>query len=64
MGYIDPGLFGIVSQLGLTILLILGSVFMFFFNPIKKFFLRIFGKDVENTIAKESKESSDASRQQ
>jgi len=54
MGYIDPGLFGMVSQLGLTILLILGSVFMFFFNPIKKFFLRLFNKDVKNNADKES----------
>ncbi len=45
MGYIDPGLFGMISQMGLAVLLVLVSVFMFFFNPIKKLFNRIFKKE-------------------
>jgi hypothetical protein len=61
MGYIDPGLFGIVSQLGLTILLILGSVFMFFLNPIKKLFSRIFRKGEQSNT---DKGLSDESQQQ
>jgi hypothetical protein len=44
MGYIDPGLFGMISQMGLAVFLVLVSVFMFFFNPIKKLFNRIFKK--------------------
>ena len=42
MGYIDPGLFGIISQMGLAIALVFVSVFMFFFNPIKRWFMRLF----------------------
>jgi hypothetical protein len=38
MGYLDPGLFGVISQVGLAVLLAVVSVFMFFLNPIKKFF--------------------------
>jgi hypothetical protein len=40
MGYLDPGLFGILSQVGLAIFLVLVSVFTFFFKPVKKFFRR------------------------
>jgi hypothetical protein len=38
MGYLDPGLFGVISQVGLVVLLAVVSLFMFFLNPIKKFF--------------------------
>lgn len=43
MGYLDPGLFGILSQAGLAILLLFVSAFAFFFRPIKKFFSKLFG---------------------
>ena len=42
MGYLDPGLFGILSQAGLAIFFVLVSVFTFFFKPIKKTFFNIF----------------------
>jgi hypothetical protein len=42
MGYLDPGLFGILSQVGLGIFLLVVSAFAFFFRPIKKFFIRLF----------------------
>jgi len=45
MGYIDPGLFGIISQLGLALVLTGVSVFMFFFKPIKRTFLRLIGRE-------------------
>ncbi|MDO9547228.1 MAG: hypothetical protein Q7J07_10840 [Pelolinea sp.] len=38
MGYIDPGLFGIISQIGLAIGLVAVSAFAFLFKPIKKWF--------------------------
>jgi hypothetical protein len=42
MGYIDPGLFGIISQIGFLILFVTGSVFLFFFKPLKRAIKRIF----------------------
>ncbi len=44
MGYIDPGAFGLISQIGFILLFAIVSAFMFFFNPLKqlvgKFFRR------------------------
>ena len=51
MGYLDPGLFGILSQVGLAVFLVLVSVFTFFFKPVKKFFLKIFKKNANSTPA-------------
>ena len=45
MGYLDPGLFGVISQIGLVVLLAVVSVFMFFLNPIKKFFKKFSKKN-------------------
>jgi hypothetical protein len=42
MGYLDPGLFGILSQVGLTVLLVVVSIFTFFFKPVKKFTQKVF----------------------
>jgi len=44
MGYIDPNLFGILSQVGLAILLVVGVVFTFFRSSVKRFFC-LFTKD-------------------
>jgi hypothetical protein len=38
MGYIDPNLFGILSQIGLAILLVLGVVVTFFRSFVKRLF--------------------------
>ncbi len=48
MGYLDPGLFGLLSQVGLAVFLIAVSAFTFFFKPIKKFFTRIFKGEEPN----------------
>lgn len=45
MGYLDPGLFGILSQLGLAVFLVVVSAVTFFFKPIKTLFKRVFKKD-------------------
>jgi len=58
MGYIDPGLFGMISQMGLTVFLVIVSVFMFFFNPIKKLFNQIF-KNKESSDPPSSPDSTD-----
>lgn len=49
MGYLDPGLFGILSQVGLTVFLLVVSAFAFFGKSIKKAFAKIFkgGKQEE-----------------
>jgi hypothetical protein len=57
MGYLDPGLFGIISQVGLAILLAVVSVFMFFLNPIKKFFKRLGNKHETGGDAGKANES-------
>ena len=44
MGYIDPGLLGILSQIGIAVLLVLVSAFALFSKSIKKFFAKIFKK--------------------
>lgn len=38
MGYIDPGLFGIISQIGIAIGLVVVSAVAFIFKPFKKIF--------------------------
>jgi len=45
MGYIDPGLFGILSQIGAALLLVVVTAFAFFTKPIKKFFSKLSKKD-------------------
>jgi hypothetical protein len=54
MGYLDPGLFGLLSQIGLAIFLIVVSAFTFFLKPIKKFFNRIFKKEESNKSGNDS----------
>ncbi len=50
MGYLDPGLFGMLSQIGLTVLLLVVSGFAFFFKPIKKMIARIFKRENADKI--------------
>jgi len=38
MGYIDPNIFGVLSQAGLAILLVVGAVATFFGSSLKKLF--------------------------
>lgn len=45
MGYIDPGLLGFLSQIGVAILLVLVSAFALFSKSIKKIFAKIFKKE-------------------
>ncbi len=54
MGYIDPGLFGILSQSGLVILAVIVSGFTFFFKPIKNLFGKIFKKQSAPTETTQS----------
>lgn len=45
MGYLDPGLFGQLGQIGIAILLVFVSAFALFSKAIKNFFARLFKKD-------------------
>ncbi len=45
MGYIDPGLFGTISQVGVTVFLLLVTGFTFFFKPIKTLWGKLFHKE-------------------
>jgi hypothetical protein len=46
MGYIDPGLFGIISQIGYVVLFGLVSGLLFFFRPLKNVFSRVFTRQL------------------
>ena len=48
MGYLDPGFFGLLSQIGTALLLVGISAFTFFSKPIKKFFKKLFKKETSD----------------
>lgn len=56
MGYLDPGFFGLLSQIGTALLLVVVSAFTLFSKPIKRFFRKIFKKDEQETPLEETKE--------
>lgn len=43
LGYVDPNVFGVISQIGFVILFSVLSGFLFFFKAIKRFFIKVFG---------------------
>ena len=47
MGYLDPGIFGMISQIGYLLLFAVVSGFMFFFQPLKNLFNRVFKREDE-----------------
>jgi len=57
MGYIDPGSFGLVSQIGYILLFVLVSGFMLFFKPIKQLFNRLTGRKQSGATRDESGDS-------
>ncbi len=44
MGYLDPGIFGMISQIGYVLLFAVVSAFMFLFQPLKNLYGRMFGR--------------------
>ena len=52
MGYLDPGLFGQLAQIGVAVLLVFVSAFALFSKTIKKFFAKLFKKDQADTKKK------------
>lgn len=54
MGYIDPGTFGIVSQIGYLILFIFASVFLFFMKPLRRTADKLLGRTKPEDTAQDS----------
>jgi hypothetical protein len=49
MAYIDPGSMGVIYQFGFIIFYGIVGALLFFFRPVKNFFLKIFGKKNTDT---------------
>ena len=49
MGYLDPGLFGVLSQIGVVVLLFVVTIFTFFSKKVKKLFGKIFKTKNDDT---------------
>ena len=47
MGYLDPGFFGLLSQIGVALLVVLASAFTFLSKPLKKLFHKKSKSDTE-----------------
>ena len=56
MGYLDPGIFGMISQVGYVLLFAAVSALTFFFQPLKNLFNRVFRR---NTVDGPSVEAED-----
>ena len=61
MGYIDPGIFGMITQIGYVLLFAVVSAFMFFFQPIKNVFDRIFRRQAAESQRTEPDDVADFS---
>ncbi len=53
MGYVDPSVFGVLSQIGYILLFGLVTGFMFFFKPIVNQVKKLLGRKVEPTSEKD-----------
>ena len=60
MGYIDPGIFGMISQIGYLLFFAVVSGFMFFFQPLKNLYGRIFSRGQASTPGQETEDAADA----
>ncbi len=47
MGYIDPGAFGLIAQIGYLALFAVVSGLAFFFKPIKRWVKRVFHRNID-----------------
>ena len=62
MGYVDPGIFGMISQIGYLLVFAVVSGFMFFFQPLKNLFGRVFKREQALEPATEHDDAADAQR--
>lgn len=60
MGYLDPGIFGMISQIGYVLLFAVVSGFMFFFQPLKNMFARMTGRSVTTPEQSETETVADS----
>jgi hypothetical protein len=60
MGYLDPGIFGMISQIGYVLLFAVVSGFMFFFQPIKNLFDRMTGRGAAKAEQSETETIADS----
>jgi hypothetical protein len=59
MGYLDPGIFGMISQIGYVLLFAVVSAFMFLFQPLKNLFGRVFGRGTAGSQRSEMEDAAD-----
>ncbi len=59
MGYLDPGIFGMISQIGYVLLFAVVSGFMFLFQPLKNLFGRMFGRGAADPQRSEMEDAAD-----
>lgn len=62
MGYLDPGIFGMISQIGYVLLFAVVSGFMFFFQPLKHMFARMLGRSTATPEQPETENIADSQR--
>ncbi len=62
MGYLDPGIFGMIAQLGYVLLFGLVSALMFFFQPLKNLANKLFKRDQAAEARPDADEATDPSQ--
>ena len=60
MGYLDPGIFGMISQIAYVLVFAVVSGLMFFFQPIKHMFDRLFKRGVPESSTGETAHAGDS----
>jgi Na+-transporting methylmalonyl-CoA/oxaloacetate decarboxylase gamma subunit len=60
MGYLDPGIFGMISQIAYVLVFAVVSGLMFFFQPIKHMFDRLFKRSVPESTTVETAHARDS----
>ena len=60
MGYLDPGIFGMIAQLGYVLLFGLVSAVMFFFQPLKDLANRLLRRQPTSDPGVEPKDATDS----
>ncbi len=57
MGYIDPGIFGMITQIGYVLLFGLVSGLVFFFQPVKNLYNRLFKREQAGVAGQEHEDA-------
>ena len=62
MGYLDPGILGMITQVGYLLLFAFVSAFMFFFQPLKNLFNRVFKREEQALPSQETEDAAHVER--